>query len=199
MLNVTPVVTASNDATMEEGLDCYDPERRVFPRIEKKIGSGQELNKRDVLQILRWKLGRIRGDYSKTVADDRLVEINKAVVKAAKPGCGIEALQGLDNIPGIGLAVATAILTVCYPKEFTIIDVRVLEILDLFPTILAEDKRKEHNAGDWTAKGYIDEYLPKVKERAEVWGCSLRDADRALWGQSVSRNIDAVIASSREE
>jgi len=195
MLNATPAFAAS-DEEMMEGLDCYDPEGRVFPRIQKKIGSGEELNKRDVLQIMRWKLGRIRADYSKTIADDRMVEINKAVAKAAKPGCGLEALQALDDIPGIGLAVATAVLTVCYPEEFTIIDVRVLEILDLFPATLAEDKRKGHNAGDWTAKDFIVEYLPKVKERAKLWNCSLRNADRALWGQSVRRDIEEVVASS---
>src|SRR5277367_5950677 len=109
MLNATAMIAASNDVMMGEGLDCYDPEGRVFPRIQEKIGRGQELSKRDVLQILRWKLGRIKGDYSKTVADEEMVEINKAVVKAVKPGGGLEALQALDNIPGIGLAVASAI------------------------------------------------------------------------------------------
>jgi hypothetical protein len=45
---------------------------------------------------------------------------------------------------GIGLAAASAMLTVCYPEKFTIIDQRVLETLDLFPSALREDERKDY-------------------------------------------------------
>ena len=166
---------------MEEGLDCYDPENRVFPVIARKVKAGQELSDLDVLLIFKWKLGRVTGDNIKMIHSDGLEKINCAVKVAGGPGRGekINALKTLMEIRGIKLAMATAILTVCYPDEFTVIDRRVLEVLGLSPA----------NSADWKVEKYFDEYLPRVKECSGSWGCTLRDADRALWGLSVRNNM----------
>jgi hypothetical protein len=113
--------------------------------------------------------------------DENLKQINQALRIASKPHCGIEALEALDRVPGIGLATATPILTVCYPGEFTILDWRVFETLQ---------EAKKLSADDWTASTYMKEYLPKVREQQVLWDCSLRDADRALWGLSVRKRIN---------
>lgn len=178
---------------IESGLDHYDPEGRVFPRIADRVSAGGGLTKQDVLQILKWKLGRIKDSNVHTVSDENLEMINQAVKDARAAGRGVDALKALDMIPGIGLAMATAVLTVCYPAEFTIIDWRVLETLDLFPSRMPENKRNEHNTEDWTANDYIAEYLPQVKQQAHIWGCTLRDADRALWGLSVRNGIAGMV------
>jgi hypothetical protein len=69
----------------------------------------------------------------------------------------------------------------------------VLETLRLFPSRLPEEKRSEYRADDWAAKDYLDEFLPKIKEKSTIWDCSLRDADRALWGLSVRRRAMNII------
>jgi endonuclease III len=181
---------------MESGLDHYDPEGRVFPEIANKVSAGGALTKQDVLLILKWKLGRIKDSNLQTVSDENLEMINQAVKGARTTGGGVNALKALDMIPGIGLATATAVLTVCYPAEFTIIDWRVLEMLDLFPSRMPENKRNEHNTEHWTAEDYIAEYLPRVTEQAHGWGCGLRDADRALWGLSVRNGIAGILGNS---
>ena len=180
----------------EKGLDCYDPETRVFPKLVKKVKEGHELSNLDVLLILKWKLGRIKDCNSQTVAIDKVKEINGAIRLASKADhkSQIDALTALEKIPGIGLATATAILTICYPDVFTIIDQRVLEVLELFPSKLR--KHKNYDTYDWTPVDYVDEYLPRVKECSVGWDCSLRDADRALWGISVNNRIEKVIAMS---
>jgi hypothetical protein len=167
---------------MNEGLDYYCPETRVFPTIAKAEGP-KRLTKQHVLLILKWKLGRIKKANFETVSYDNLLLINEWVEKAGETGHEIEALNGLDNIPGIGLATATAILTVCYPDKFTIIDYRVLEMLDLTPPI----------ADGWTAERYLKVYLPKVREYCGQWDCTLRRADRALWGLSVRDQMNEMI------
>lgn len=165
---------------MNEGLNYYCPESRIFPTIPQADGP-RELTKRDVLLILKWKLGRIKeAHFRQTVSDDNLILINLWVKKAGEADREIEALNELDKIPGIGLATATAILTVCYPEKFTIIDQRVLGTLDLEPD----------NSDGWTAERYFREYLPKVKECCGQWACTLREADRALWGLSVRNQIN---------
>jgi hypothetical protein len=158
----------------------------------------QSLSKRDVLLILKWKLGRIKDSNAETVNDNRMEAINEAVRNASQADRRIAALEALQKISGIGLATATAILTVCYPNDFTIIDWRVLEILDLYPSRLAKAKRKRHSADDWTAADYMREYLPNVKAYSERWSCTLRDADRALWGLSVDQRIEKIIAKCKQ-
>jgi thermostable 8-oxoguanine DNA glycosylase len=181
-----------SEEDVERGLDCYDPEHRVFRALKQ----ARKLNKRDVLLILKWKLGRIKESNSVTVNDENMEKINKAIEIGRSPERKCDALKMLERIPGIGLATATAILTVCYPDEFTIIDQRVLEELDLFPPKLAKHKpTKNFNTYDWTAEDYLLEYLPKVRECSERWGRTLRDTDRALWGLSVSRRIEQIIRS----
>lgn len=93
------------------------------------------ITRQHILLLLKWKLGRIKKDnYNTTVSDENRRLIDLWVTSAGEPDRKFEALNGLDKIPGIGLATATAILTVCYPNKFTITDQRVLEMLDLKPT-----------------------------------------------------------------
>jgi hypothetical protein len=167
---------------MSEGLDYYFPETRVFPQIAQ-IDGPRKLKKQDVLLILKWKLSRIKKSNDETVSDSKLRLINQCVEKAGRDGREVDALNELDEVPGIGLATATAILTVCYPDKFTIIDRRVLEILGLSPT----------KAEGWSAERYFQEYVPRVKEQSAQWGCTLRDADRALWGLSVRDDVNRII------
>jgi len=191
--------------TIERGLDCYDPETRVFPEIRKKLSKGEGLSKRDVLLILKWKLGRIKGSNAKTVSDRNLEKLNKAIVDAKKSNGALDALNVLDGVPGIGLATATAMLTVCYPESFTIIDERVLESLELLPSGYEKKnekrkkkRKKKYSTDDWTAKGYVEEYLPRVGERKGEWKRTLRETDQALWGLSVNRRVEKVIKKSEE-
>lgn len=158
-----------------------------------EANGNRKLSRRDVLLILKWKLGRVKKSNSETVADENMTAINKAVRDACKPACEIAALEALERVPGIALATATAILTVCHPEKFTIIDRRVLETLDLFPSRLPKSKRGKYKTSDWEASDYVTEFLPKVQEYAKRWGCSLRCADQALWGLSVSHGIEKII------
>jgi hypothetical protein len=45
----------------------------------------------------------------------------------------------------------------------------LLETLRLLPSRLPDEKRSEYRADDWTAKDYLDEFLPKIKERSTIW------------------------------
>lgn len=83
---------------------------------------------------------------------------------------------------GIRLAMASAILTVLYPKQFSVYDRNVRKQLKhptkkdkTYPDITDSPKAVER---------YIDEYLAQVQEFANTNHCSLRNADRTLWGKS---------------
>lgn len=179
---------------MDTGLDCYDPETRVFPKIAAKAKAGRPLCKREVLLILKWKTSRLREDYSIAVGDKQMQIINQAIGEGRNDA--LAALTMLQGIPGIKLAVASAILSVCYPKKFTIIDENVLGVLSLFPSSLPAHKRNRYTTEYWTAAEYLDEFLPKVEQFSRRWHCGLRQADQALWGLSVEQDIQRIIANS---
>lgn len=164
------------DAQLRVGLDHADPEGRIFPRIAAK--EPPSLTAEELLTVLKWKLRRVKA--SDTSILSHLDAINGAIRLAAQTGKEVEAIELLCGHTGIKLAVASAILTVCYPDMFTIIDYRVLGILRLKP----------EKADGWTAARYWDEFVPAVKRLCRPGFC-LREMDKALWGLSVYENIRA--------
>lgn len=78
------------------------------------------------------------------------------------------------KIPGIGIAIASAVLTVCYPDDFTIADYRACASLKNFG---------EKGIGNPTTNSSYFKYLDKCKELAHKYNFSLRDFDRILWAK----------------
>ena len=70
----------------------------------------------------------------------------REVSKAPKPA---DKVKSLLDIKGIGIPIASAILAVCYPKLFTVLDSRALKSLRSF----AVDGLPAHYPGD--AKRYL--------------------------------------------
>jgi hypothetical protein len=80
----------------------------------------------------------------------------------------------LDLLGGVGVPVASALLTVCQPTRFTVIDYRAIETL------------QAHGELDgWPS--YPD-YLQVCRALADRVGTDLRTLDRALWQWSKERD-----------
>jgi hypothetical protein len=169
--------------------------------IESRIAAGGSLSSWDVLQVLKWKLGRVRSYNKSTVTPANMDKINEAVrlAKDSNPDVQIRAVQDLDRVPGIGLATATAILTICLPENFTIIDWRALDVLDRyepFPFELKRNRLNQPDASKWTADQYVKIYVDRVRRLGRELKYSLRDTDRALWGLSVKCDMRKIIEAA---
>jgi thermostable 8-oxoguanine DNA glycosylase len=92
-----------------------------------------------------------------------------------------EQIEILDKIKGIGLPIASAILTVCYPEKFTILDYRVWNIL-------LKDKKVGNKNPPNTIFGYLN-YVNICKKYSRKLKLSLRDFDRAMWGRSFYESL----------
>ncbi len=88
---------------------------------------------------------------------------------------------------GFMLPMASAILSVLWPDEFTIYDVRVCGELNAFAEL--GNLTKFENL--WV--GYC-KYRDAVRAAVPL-PLSLRDKDRYLWGQSTIRQLNADIAA----
>jgi len=71
-------------------------------------------------------------------------------------------------IPGVGIGVASAIFTLCYPDEYAIIDFRNWKIL------YGEEKRQFSQAD-------YKKYLTDMRELAEKVECEVQELDYLLW------------------
>jgi hypothetical protein len=71
-------------------------------------------------------------------------------------------------IPGVGIGVASAIFTLCYPREYAIIDFRNWKVL------YGENKRQFSQAD-------YKKYITDMRELAEKVDCEVQELDYLLW------------------
>jgi len=115
--------------------------------------------------IVRWKSARKIG----FIDDNTDAEIAHALRFASAPGISENsAVEILDKLHGVGVPMASAILTTIRPDKYTIIDFRALEALGItrWPS--------------GSVRFYLD-YLRECRELARKLNVDLRTLDRALW------------------
>ena len=77
----------------------------------------------------------------------------------------------------VAVAMASAILTVCYPHEFTVLDYRALDTLRSYAVPGLPLRYPATNTE------YL-QYCLACNDLAQRVGLSLRDLDRALWARN---------------
>jgi hypothetical protein len=122
--------------------------------------------------ILKWKSPRSVHYLDGNSSD----QINTALKKAASPDISTkDAMKALMQLRGVGVPVASAILTVIFPDRYTVIDFRALEALG-YPLISVEFYE------DYLAfcKELADSEIVRVQDNLPA-PTALRALDRALW------------------
>lgn len=149
-----------------------------IPRLAKSYGAAQddpalaagrrirggEYTRENLSEIFEWKTdgrgrSRLRRNTDTEIADALSLAVNARTERAA-----IAVLTGLH---GVGVPVASAVLTAIDPKRFTVIDFRALEALG-------------SKSADRSVNFYLD-YLDACRQLAKEHRVTLRDFDRALW------------------
>ena len=169
-------MTQLDQVEMQRLVKLYDLECYLFGEVSSRFKERQTLTPYDFFAIIVWKSNRAKTKIKQGLADcGKTVEgLMWEVSQAETPECKVEIL---DEIPGIGLPMASAILTVCYPDTFTVLDERAWEVLQ---RDLAEDLPNHYPQN-------ISEYLQYCdvcRHRADQQKLSLRDFDRFLWAKS---------------
>jgi hypothetical protein len=165
-------------------LKFYDLEHYLFTEVSSRFARSGAISPADFYMIVIWKADRaktrIRNRLSKH--DDgfagAVVAITQALHEAATPA---ERLEVLMKRWGFRLPMASAILTVLYPREFTVYDARICAQLGAFEG-LADKHYSEALWDDY--RSYM-----AVMTRAAPSGLSLRDKDRFLWARSFYEGV----------
>lgn len=147
----------------------------------------------DFFCIVIWKANRAKSIVAKRLLskgnfpslEAAVSALTEQVHTAASPE---QRLATLMDVWGFRLPMATAILTVLYPSEFTVYDVRVCDELRNFHSLQSVSKRSQR----WS--GYQD-YRDAVAAAAPP-ALSLRDKDRWLWGKSFAEQLESNIAAN---
>ena len=167
-------------------------------RTKKLISDFQKLRKKrqefyltsdELEQILKWKLDSQFGRQKK-IRENNTPDNVKIITKAAfavthtnKDFEIVLKLKILSTLTGVEIPVASAILTICYPEQFAVIDFRN------WRQVYQTEKQKTY----YTAKEYLG-YLHKVREYAKKYGITPQEMDIALWQKDREENGKSTIS-----
>jgi len=170
---------------MDKYLKFYNLENYLFCDVSKKFKKQGYIDAFDFFCIIIWKANRakskiakkLKGKYQEKHLKDIVVRLTKEINNTKKSR---DKLYLLLEDWNFSLPMASAILTVLYPNEFTVYDIRVCNVLNKFHKL--RNKIKTENIID----GYF-EYLKHIKNIYPK--LSLRDKDRNLWAKSFYEDL----------
>ncbi len=175
-------------------LEYYDLERYLFEVVSASYAQNKSLTTFDFFCIVIWKANRAKSKVAKRLLaqGSSYTDLDSAVrslLSAISEAKNHEArLSVLIKDWGFRLPMASAILTVLYPDDFTVYDVRVCNVLNNF----LDAQYMIDFAVLWERySAYVRavrDAVPKIE--------SLRDKDRYLWGTSFASQLQADIQAS---
>jgi len=164
----------------------YNLERYLFEEVSARFRRDDTLSAADFYAIIIWKSNRTKTKIKEALKEAGLsADTLMSQVAGAKDD--MTRLQLLTDVRNIGLPIASAILTVCYPDRFTVLDSRAWQ------SAVAEGMPGLPDAFPETAPEYL-QYCDACQAFAERVGLSLRDLDRALWARSWEKDLQELIA-----
>jgi hypothetical protein len=147
--------------------------REVIQNIQKERNPFF-LEKEDFEAIVNWKLGKQKGRQSE-IRENNSRESIKLITQTAfllsEPNFEIESKLKIDilrSLFGVEVRVASAILSVCFPEKYAVLDYRNWEVM--YP------KR----TGYFTTKEYV-EYLLYIRKLSIHYDVSPKEMDTAIW------------------
>lgn len=180
---------ATDDKADNRGLlDLYALEERLLNNVGHHFRGFGKLSAFDLFCMIIWKANRAKTRIArmlmKRCPGQSLDEIAEEIgASIHRPGEPRERMAVLFRY-GFRLPMASAILTLLYPDDFTVFDVRACESLRFDPQLISQATSSSINRA-WAA---YEQYLVQV--RASYPSISrLRDKDRALWAESFRRQL----------
>ncbi|MDI4648075.1 hypothetical protein [Cohnella hashimotonis] len=172
-------------------LNHYYQEAYIFGTVHSRFEAQGFLTAYDFFCIIIWKANRAKTKIAKRLLKSgSYANLDEAVIALTS---GINEVSDHKNRLrllmmnwGFQLPMATAILTVLYPDDFTVYDIRVCNELNGF-----------HNLKNMVSFESIWSGFLSYKQQVELVAptdISLRDKDRYLWGRSFASQLENDIA-----
>jgi len=177
----------------------YDLEGYLFREVSERYKTSKQLSVFDFFCIVIWKANRAKSKLAKRILAQGHFDLEAAVTALTASITSAEnnkeRLRVLIEKWGFRLPMASAILTVLFPEDFTVYDVRVCELFGDF-------KDAQHKTRYDDLWGRYSSYVIRVRESAPNV-TKLRDKDRSLWGQSffiqLNKDIKSKFGATRDD
>lgn len=161
-------------------LKLYWLESYLFDTVRHRFEEQGFLTAFDFFCIVSWKAGRAKPRVAHWLRgkghSDLKTAVSELTSSLAKADSPKERLRILMECWTFTLPMATAVLTVLYPEEFTAYDSRVCESLKAFQNLVNLKYSEKLWKGYQDFKREVQDYAPSE--------LTLRDKDRYLWGKS---------------
>lgn len=134
-------------------------------------------------KILFWKLRKQHGrqfERRKLNTNENVIAITKAAFSVSHEVIEVETalrLNILTALSGVEIPVASAILTLCYPMHYSVIDFRN------WYQLYGGTSRK----GTYTTREYT-EYLKLIRAMASKFDVTTQEIDIAIWQRDIERD-----------
>ena len=158
------------------------------------------LRSEDFIAIVIWKSLRTKGRVKKSkISAENIKEVHSIIsnISLENPSTQKEDIKKLDDLPLIGIPMASAFLTVRCSEYFTVVDIRAKTSLAKYITDKEDlnDKEVRSKFKDLfgadpasSPKAYL-EYCEYCRNEARRIKVSLRNFDRMLWGYDFYRDL----------
>lgn len=191
---MTDTVDHRARSPLPDPLTFYDLERYLFEHVSERFHAEGSLGAFDFFAIVIWKANRAKSTIAKRLLrkDPGGRQQLEPIVRdlTASLHAAVDARNRLRILMqewGFMLPMASAILTVLWPEEFTVYDVRACKQLGAFRKL--GDQTREDRIWD----GFV-QYRAAV-QAAVTEPLSLRDKDRVLWARSAVRQLESDIGN----
>jgi thermostable 8-oxoguanine DNA glycosylase len=188
MMCADPRSAGLDSVELGECLEIYDIEGYLLDKVSERFKEEGTLEPFDFFAIVAWKSNRAKTKIRKGL-DDAGKTVQGLMSEVAQAETSRDKVEVLLQVWGIGLAMASAILTVCDPEAFTVLDYRAWETL----RGASLQGLPEHYPA--TSDEYLD-YCRVCRQLAERVGMSLRNLDRALWAKSWRDDLRELVRES---
>lgn len=162
----------------------YSLENYLFDEVSNSFKTRGYLTAEEFFAIIIWKSNRSKTKLKfleeGTSISEKIKRLTEKIHNETNDLEKIKILQNKKIVRGIGIPVASAILSVCYPNYFTITDYRAVASLQKLSKKKEIQKTVPTNTPS-SAKSYIN-YVKICQEIAQEKGLTLRELDKALWG-----------------
>lgn len=168
-------------------LEIYNLEVYLFNTVRQRFKEQGYLSAFDFFCIVIWKANRAKSKVAKKLLKNGHSSLDEAVLDLTQ---GLSSLSSAEDrlryLWDWGqwefyLPMASAILTVLYPEDFTIYDVRVCEALGAYSELRNITKFEKLWPRYMAFRQAVEQSTPT--------DLSLRDKDRYLWGKSFSHQL----------
>lgn len=164
---------------LDEYRKYYHLEQYLFKEVSNNFKSRKSLTNEEFFAIVMWKRKPSAIKIARSIQKSSTT-VHALTEKVYQAATEKEKIESLLEIKQIGIAIASAVLTVCYPEDFTVLDYRALNSLRQIEGAKCEEQKLPQKAESFEIEDYLS-YNGICKKVWKNYCESLRDFDRALW------------------